>query len=80
MPSAMSGDAAARVQAGRLLRGARSWQKILREGLQKPPHRKGDLDGEPEQTIVNLLEPRKLLKIADLENRNGRTYSVRYSA
>ena len=79
MLSAMSGDSAAQVQAGRLLRGARSWEKILREGLQKPPHRKGDLDRDPEQTIVNLLESRKLLKIADLENRNGRTYSVRNS-
>ena len=59
--------------------GSTQMAENLQRGLQKPPRRKGDLDGDPEQSIVNLLESGKLLKIADLENKNGRTYSVRYS-
>lgn len=59
--------------------GSTEQAENLQGSLWKPPHRKGNLDGDSELTIVNLLESRKLLKIADLENKNGRTHSVRYS-
>lgn len=50
----------------------------LQRVLQKLPHRKGDLNGDSEQMIVNFLDSRKLLKMADLENKNRRTYSGRF--
>lgn len=59
--------------------GSTELAESLQGGLREPPRRKGDLAGDSEQTIVNLLESRKLLKIADLENKGRRTYFVRYS-
>lgn len=59
----MSRDAAAQVQAQRLLRGAWSWQKCT-GGLVETSQRKGDLDGDHEKTTENLLQPRRLIKVA----------------
>lgn len=50
-------------------RGEHEDGRNLKEGLQKLPRRKGELDGDPEKTTENLLQSRKLIKIVDLEKR-----------